>query len=252
MGIVTWDPDFFNETNSQFNATTEATLRLDYLNTTAGVNEYTFLRDDYGDFPTEWGFAVLHITDDLRSGKSVNNVTIQLVTHLKGSNDKNHTTDPLHVAISKPGFPDNKPTPAPKDKEITIAIPATLGAIVVLVIGLCIWNRKTRRIKLGNIMSRSRHGYSGRSERRRLFRNGNKDAVPNGDSGGEIHLDDTMPSRGPEYRDVPERQQRGSDDLDSLAGSPTQDSFQEQGTTGGRNAFRDEMNRQDNERRGDF
>jgi hypothetical protein len=249
MGTVTWDPDFFNKTNSEFNATTEATIRLDYLNTTAGVNEYSFLRDDYGDYPTEWGFAVLPITDDLLSGKSVNNVTIQLLTHLKGSNAKNHSTNPLHVAISRPGFPESKPTPAPKGKEVTIAIPATLGAILVLVVGLCIWNRKTRHIKLGNIMSRARHGYSGRSERRRLFRNGNnKDHVLS--RGGEIQLDETPPAHGPEYRDVPERQHRGSDDLDSLAGSPIQDSFQEQGTTGGRNAFRDEMERQNNERRG--
>jgi hypothetical protein len=38
---------------------------------------------------------------------------------------------------------------------------------------------------------------------------------------------------------------RDSDDLDSLAGSPVVANFHGQGSTGGRNAFRDEMSRQD-------
>lgn len=243
--LVTWDIEYFNTTSKKLtNSSTEVILRLDKLNKTS--NEYVLLKDDFDTFKMEWGYAALAINDDKLLG---DNITIQLVTKEQGSNTKNHSTPALPVAIKPPGYGLEHPTPVPKGKEITIALPVAFGTIALLVVGLCIWNRQTRRIQLGNIMSRSRHGYSGRGERRRMFRSrANKD----GPDAGAIPLDSAPGHDAPVYRDVPDPQRRGSDDLDSLAGSPVQDTFQQQGTTGGRNAFRDEMQRQENERRGGF
>lgn len=144
----------------------------------------------------------------------------------------------LPVVIAKAPFDPMPPSQVPKGQTLVIALPVTFGAIALLVVGLCLWNRKTRRIQLGNVMSRSRRGYTGRRTRNLLNRK---------NDGIQLGAPVSPPV---DYRDIPERPRRDSEALGSLSGSPVRAHFEEQDTTGGRrNAFRDEVGRQERERR---
>lgn len=54
-----------------------------------------------------------------------------------------------------------EPASAPKGAALYIGLPCILGFIALMLIGTCIWNHRTRRIGLGNVMSRSRFGKLG-------------------------------------------------------------------------------------------
>lgn len=172
-------------------------------------------------------------------GYDEHNFTITLQSHKTDHTTTTNVTA-IWVQVARDKNEPNSKTSAPTGQTLTIALPTVFGAIVLLVIGGCLWNRQTRRIAIGNIMSRSRHGYSGRKARR-AFRGKN--------AGIQLDTRDGV-ALGGEYRDVPEPPRRANDDdLGSLAGSPVDASFRQQGTTGGRNAFREEMARQERERR---
>ncbi|KAH6609256.1 hypothetical protein Trco_002602 [Trichoderma cornu-damae] len=241
---ITWDPDYYNKTSFTTNTTYEVTVRLDYLNKTS--NEWAKL-ETYDDdrVPASWGFWPLQVTKDMLKGEKTNNVTITLLVAPQGSKDKNSSIA-IPVAFQNPSLPHNPDPQVPKGHTLSIALPLTFGFIVFVVVGVFMWNRKTRRIELGNIMSRSRHGYNGRKARRNIFRS--KKNV------GSIQLhnaDDHM--SGEDYHDAPIPARRDSEALGSLAGTPIHETFEQQGTTGGhRNAFRDEVARQNQERRGGY
>lgn len=227
--IVTWDPDYYNKTHD--NTTWEVAVRLDYLNKTSNLYEKL---EGFDRVPAAWGFWPFYA--DIKYMKS-HNLTVTLLSNIKGSGEK-HNSTAMPINLEKMPYGEQAKPSAGKS-ELTIALPTVLGAIVLIVIGGCLWNRKTRRINLGSVMGRKR-GYTGRSARRGF--GGRKD---NG-----IQLDTRgVGSPADEYRDAPERPHRGSDDLDSLANSPIDGNFQQQGTNGGRNAFRDEIRRQEAERR---
>lgn len=241
--LVTWDPIFFNKTGeAKKNATAlDITVRLDYRNKndTAWV-----LLKKYEKVPAQFGFFTLPITKELHKYKTTN-VTITLLTSPFGHTNVKEVPHKLPIVIKDPANPEDSKTELPTGIKLAIALPVIFGGIFILLIGVCLWNRKTRRIQLGNIMSRSRDGYSGRRERRQRF--------DNSLNTGGIQLDNgplSPPADG--YRDEPPtRPRRDSDGLGSLAGSPVDGSFEQQGTTGGRNAFRDEMARQHAERHDD-
>ncbi|KAL3958904.1 hypothetical protein ACCO45_007066 [Purpureocillium lilacinum] len=244
---ITWDPDYYNRTSDKLagNSTYEVAVRLEYLNTTS--NEMVLL-DTFERVPAAWGFRAWKVDRSFLKGKRLNNVTIALHASVKGSYEVTNKTAPLPVAITDPDLDHTTPSPVPKGDTLVIALPVVFGTIALLVVGLCIWNRKTRRIDLGNIMSRSRRsrGYDGRSRRRDLFRRG---AAP-----PRITAFSSMLRPCPRRRTLPPagRPRGDSDGLGSLAGSPVDPTFERQGTTGaGRNAFRDEVARQERQRRGD-
>ncbi|KAM5355525.1 hypothetical protein ACJ41O_002171 [Fusarium nematophilum] len=231
---VTWDPDYFNKTKD--NTTYMVFARLDIWNATSEEYEK---EDDFDEVPATFGFWPFKVKGDyLKSkGGADHNISLTLYSNRNNSAEKT-LASVLYLNLAKPSLPDNPEPKVPAGHTLSIALPTVFGSIVLLLVGGCIWNRKTRRIGLGNIMSRSRNGYTGRKTRR-MF-GGRKD---NG-----IQLDTRdMPPPG-EYRDTPSRPRRDSDGLGSLAGSPVDASFAQQGTTGGRNAFRDEMRRQERER----
>lgn len=243
---VTWDPDFYNHTagGSAGNNTLEVAVRLDYLNQSS--NEMLKL-DTFDRVPASWGFWPFKLEDTHLKGNRINNVTITLLSSLKGSNDKTKSVA-LPVALTRPGLDQYTSAGGSTRQNLLIALPVSLGGCALILIGLFLWNRKTRRIQLGNIMSRSRHGYTGRRHRG-LFRKGPKD---NGIQLDAAPLAPDSPPPTDSYRDecdAPGRPRRDSDALGSLAGSPVDPSFERQGTTG-RNAFRDELRRQEDERRG--
>ncbi|KND91145.1 hypothetical protein TOPH_04087, partial [Tolypocladium ophioglossoides CBS 100239] len=246
----TWDPDFYNHTAAAAaaadNTTLEIAVRLDYLNQSS--HEMVKL-DTYDRVPAKWGFWPLKLDDSYLKGYRLNNVTITLLSSPQGSGDKTPSVA-LPVALTRPDLDHITPSGGPTRQTLLIALPVSLGGCALIVIGLFLWNRKTRRIQLGNVMSRSRHGYTGH-QHRRLFR---KPAAAK-DTGIQLDAAPLSPDSPPpadSYRDeydAPERPRRDSHALGSLAGSPVDASFEQQGTTG-RNAFRDEMRRQEDERRG--
>lgn len=226
---ITWDPDFYNTTHD--NTTWEVAVRLEWLNHSS--NAYEWL-DTSSRVPAAWGFWPFHV-DKGKYFKS-KNITVTLLSSVEGSDEKHNSTT-LPLFLSEKPLPKHTDPKTPKGQELTIALPTVFGFIVLMLVGGYLWNRKTRKINIGNIMGRNR-GYSGRSTRR-MF-GGRKD---NG-----IQLDTRH--TGSEYHDAPPtRARRGSDGLDSLANSPVEGSFHQQGTTGGSNAFRDEIRRQELERR---
>ncbi|KAM0516264.1 hypothetical protein ACHAPE_005410 [Trichoderma viride] len=239
---ITWDPDYYNKTNFKTNTTYEITVRLDYLNRTS--NEWVKLETfDDSKVPASWGFWPLKVKKDYLMGEKTNNITITLLSAPKGSNDKNSSIA-LPVLFQKPALPQNSKTELPTGHTLSIALPLAFGCFVFIIVGVFMWNRKTRRIELGNIMGRSRRGYNGRKARRNIFHS-RKDSVP-------LHnADDHL--RDGDYHDAPIAGRRDSEALGSLAGTPINETFEQQGATGGhKNGFRDEMARQNQERRGGF
>lgn len=232
---ITWDPDYFNSTDLQkTNSSYEVSIRLDYFNTTS----LQLIKQEH--FPqsnASWGFYPFYVDNKYLHGYSEHNFTLSLYRQTSDSTQKTNVTA-IWVQLAKKKLPTPQDTPAPTGKTLTIALPTALGCIVVLLIGGCLWNRHTRRISIGNIMGRSRHGYTGRKTRN-MFR---------GKDNG-IQLDTRAAPLADEYRDMPERPRRDSNELGSLANSPVDPSFQHQGTSDGRNAFRDELARQERERR---
>ncbi|OAA73843.1 hypothetical protein ISF_00744 [Cordyceps fumosorosea ARSEF 2679] len=246
---LTWDPEHYA---SKLNESYALTVQVKQQNRT--TNEWVFLSDfEHVQVPAKQGYFPLDVTDALLDGHDTNNITVTLQRRLNatiGDPDDVTAAYPLHVARFK--FPAKAPSRINTPGALAIALPVVFGTILLLVVGLCLWNRKTRRIHLGDIIPRKggRGGYSGRAERRRRMFGG---AAATTDADHDIQLGNGFPDDGPAYRDAPAQQGgRGGrrDSLDSLAESPVHDSFQQQGTTGGRNAFRDEMDRQQHERGG--
>jgi len=250
---VTWDPEYYNNTDIPIpkNGTLEVSLRLDYFNRTRENTEEGELvkLDETERVPAHWGVYPLKIEGKHLKGFRPHNLTITLMTNVQGSADKNKSTA-LNVGVDKHRLPDPELSHGPNNRDLIIALPVVGGVIVFLLIGICLWNRKTRRIQLGNVMSRSRHGYTGRATRKLFNRSGGaggRGAAGLKDDG--IHLETRDPVF--EYRDhVPPPGIRRDSDLGSLAGSPVTPDFDHQTRApGGGNAFRDELRRQDDERR---
>lgn len=251
--IVTWDPAYFsqNSTSKRDDKNMTSSLqpiviavRAKYLNSQNNTVEEAFTSPMR--YNASSGFAVFD-AKDLMSGTGNNGtgLNLTLVPYFDNNRDEltKFTLAPILVNVVTPlGRPQNQGgTPLPKGAGLYIGIPVAFGAVILLVCGGCWWNRKTRRIDLGNIVKRSRRGYSGRKERRRMF-----DATRPEDGGIQLHDNDNdfdahdHGFSAPAYRDAPDQS------------SPVDGSFQQQGTTGGRNAFRDEVARQNEERRHDL
>ncbi|TPX09318.1 uncharacterized protein E0L32_009510 [Thyridium curvatum] len=264
---VTWDPKFFNGTN------TTVVVTGSYINDTTGaILSQAFSSDKMA---AGWGFYAWSVDKAIMQGGNPTNVTLVINALSPGSQAMNPFAGPT-VRVANPEPYRQPPPKAPTGPALYIGLPTILGFVALCLIGTCIWNRKTRRISLGNIMSRSRHGYgAGKSRAQRLGlrsnrKNNNKDQsihlmereVGNGNgSGGPRYRDEDMHAA-PAQHDDWDLPRRDSDALGSLAGTPTEDrhmDFRRPGAgaaaaapqipaqnTG--NAFRDEMNRQQRER----
>jgi hypothetical protein len=188
------------------------------------------------------GFYAWTIDKAWLKGQSWNNVTLYLYPSNPAANEPQSFTGPTVMVTNRPAQYYRQPkTPAPKGQTLYIALPTVFGAILLLVCGTHLWNRKNRQIGLGNVMGR-RKGYgTGKSRAQRLgLRKNKKD--------GGIQLREQELTAGGQYRDVPENRNTSrtagharadSDALGSLAGSPTEERT---------NYFRDEMRRQEQSR----
>jgi hypothetical protein len=253
-----------------------------YNTTTGLITQQAFASPN--NLQAGWGFWAWTVDPALLNGRGDGvNVTITIASLTPGS-----AMAPLLgpvVLVADPPAYHQPATQVPQGPALYIGLPTILGFVLLMAVGTYIWNRKSRRIGLGNIMSRSRHGYAvgmSRSQRVRLG-GGRKDRLK--EQG--IHL---MEREVPhQYRDAPEPTPRGpdstgwlqevpgrkgprgadlrvdvshsgvprrdSDALGSLAGTPTEERSMDFGRRppAGNNAFRAELERQDMDRqRGGF
>lgn len=236
---MTWDPDFYNSSAvTASNTTVEVALRIEYFNTTDHADEWVKL-ETHNRVPAAWGFTPFKVEDKHRKGHKTNDVRIQLQRYTMGSDEITNSTEFLPFFIEEPAWSDKDTSPEPSHRDLMIALPVALGSVFFIVLGVCLWNRKTRKISLSGL---GRTGYTGRRSRK-------EQGIPLQDSFRRDESPDV-----PDYRDYelePPVAGRRDSDLGSLAGSPTTavgDSWQQERAAGG-NSFRDEIARQNDERK---
>lgn len=260
---VTWDTSIFNSTN------TTVILEGSYINATTGeVASQAFASDK---ITAGWSYYAWAVDGKLLQGKGAANITLFLnALDADGNTTAKSYAGPM-VLVTKPATYHQPPPKMPTGAALYIGLPTVLGFCVLMIFGVCLWNRQARKISVGNIMSRSRHGYGIAKGRAR--RMGRRDRKPD-----HIRLMDQLPED-QHYRDEPRsypapgagsgdddgwgqqhvyhRQQnneflghaRGdSDALGSLAGTPTSANFPAAEPPQRGNAFRDELERQQRER----
>ncbi|KAK7459758.1 hypothetical protein Landi51_00007 [Colletotrichum acutatum] len=262
--LVTWDPTVLikgNKTN------VNVKIQGKSVNGTT-VGDIVLNADTDTTNPASYGYYAWTVSSSLiPSGQD--NATIELLMSYTIDGTAQDAIMGPQVLVAK--RPEWHPEAAkmPKGAELYIALPTVFGFIIICVIGGCIWNRRTRKIGLGNIMSRSRHGYGvGKSRAQRLGAKVRQSVFHGGrkDRGIQLRQREISPD-GYVYRDepLPDQQQRqhtgglntnggglgharrDSDALGSLAGSPVSATFPHHEPQGG-NAFREEMRRQERER----
>lgn len=204
-----------------------------------------------------------------KPGKPAVNITLRIASLPLGAS-VTWIPGPTVVVTPSPS-PEPTKSPVPQGEALYIALPTVLGFVALMIVGTCIWNRKHRKIGLGNIMGRGRGGYGvGKSRRQRIFGKGVKKeqaiglmerdgaAAVSAREGAYRDEDDewkTVPGRGRarvRADDVElDRPRRDSDALGSLVGTPTRGNFdfsrpgESDNNMGGSNVFRAEMERQE-------
>ncbi|KAK0631957.1 hypothetical protein B0T14DRAFT_490407 [Immersiella caudata] len=253
---VTWDPSFFKSSNT--------TIRV--------VGFYNESEEAFSSdlISAGWGFYQWRVESDLYKipGKDAVNITLRIASLPLGAT-VSWVPGPTVVVTPSPS-PEPTKSPVPKGEALYIALPTVLGFVVLMVIGTCIWNRKHRKINLGNVMGRGRGGYGvGKSRRQRVFGKGahkeqsiglmeRDGAVASAREGAYRDNDDDewkseVPGRGRTRvrADEIDRPRRDSDALGSLAGTPTRNNFdfsrpgESDNSRNGSNVFRAEMDRQE-------
>ncbi|KAL7620199.1 hypothetical protein AAE478_009192 [Parahypoxylon ruwenzoriense] len=237
-----WDTSYFKTPN------TTILVQGNYINETTG--EVTDQAFESPKTAASWGFWSYKIEASLMKFQPGKNITLQLAT-LPTSGDSEIIKGPKVLITNYPG-PQPEQGKAPTPAALIIALPTVFGFIALCVIGTCLWNKRARQIGIGNIMSRSRHGYGvGKSSRSRMGF-GKKKA----NERIQLMEREVEADGGEVYRDMPDIPRRDSDALGSLAGTPTEERRMDFYGPGGRedrsatdrNLFRDELRRQNNER----
>ncbi|KAI9824624.1 MAG: hypothetical protein M1832_001714 [Thelocarpon impressellum] len=246
---VTWDPKAFGKKST-------VVVALNYVDSEGGGSQAW----QSPKTENEFGFVAVTMADDWRSDKARNNLTFSLVALDPDAEGRAKNIAGMFVSLVKKPvkhLPSSPPTPPPKKLALMVGLPVALGAVVLIVCGLFVAMRKTRRVGLGNVMGR-RRGYGVGKSRRQRVRSGKKGggAIRLGEDGAALPVDaefEDEPSRGVELAQrpaggdtAPARHGR-DDDLGSLVGSPTDEDFGDDERPGGnsrKNAFRDEVERQ--------
>ncbi|KAH7018526.1 uncharacterized protein B0I36DRAFT_368541 [Microdochium trichocladiopsis] len=268
----TWDPEYFTP-----NASVIVAARY-YNESTGEIGDEAFRSPK--NLGTR-GFWAYPIDSSLLRSPLISSQTIivQIITDKAGLATRQDSPDSANnltiagpiVSITKESGPvAEQHFNMPTGPALYIGLPAIGGFILICVIGVCLWNRKHRKINLGNIMSRSRHGYgAGKSARSRLRMGTSRKFKEHIQLREREIMQQQSASRSPAgppspyYRDVspplpspgrPRRDYNDDEDLGSLVGTPVEErkmnfdggKAQTGGSSG--NVFRDEMRRQNTER----
>jgi len=263
---ITWNPDYFNGKN------TTVVVTGSYFNITTGsITTQAFQSPKLA---AGWSFYAWAVDNSLLQGGSAVNISLTMAALSIGNQAMEPLQGPI-VTVANPEPYRQPPAQIPQGAALYIGLPVIGGFVALMLIGTCIWNRKTRKIALGNIMSRSRHGYGvsksrvqrmakgsmrRRQERKEAIKLMEREVAP------EDRYRDAPTTRDADYGEweqhVPGRDRqphldfelglprRDSDALGSLAGTPTEDRHMDfsRPRPGNGNAFRDELARQDKER----
>ena len=244
---VTWDPAAF-----AMNST--VVVALNYVDNEGGGSQA------WQSAKTQNNFGFVSVTMDAAwlNGNPTNNLSFSLI-QLDTTADARPNTLPGPTVMLGPKpakhLAPGPPTPPPNKLGLLVGLPVSLGAVVLMLCGLCVLMRKTRKIGLGNVMGR-RKGYGAAKSRRQRTRTARKSgAIRLGEDDGR-----RTPVVGAGFEDEPTRgvelsSRRGGlpgpalgpardTSLGSLAGSPTEEDFGDDERAGRSNAFRDEIERQ--------
>ncbi|KAI5859561.1 hypothetical protein GGS23DRAFT_313162 [Durotheca rogersii] len=206
-----WDATYFKIPN------TTILVQGNYLNETTG--EVTDQAFESPKTAASWGFWSYRIEESLMKFQSSKNITLQLATLTLDGTQSEIIPGPRVLVTHYPGPKPDLGKPADQ-LALMIALPTVFGFILLCVVGTCIWNKKTRRIDIGNIMSRNRNGYGvGKSAGTRMGLGKKQKAHER----IQLMEREVRADGGEVYRDMPELERRDSDALGSLAGTPIED-----------------------------
>lgn len=244
-----------------------------YINATTGETGDEVFTSDV--IKTKWSYYAWKPNKGYLSHGTGQGVNISLTLNALSADDDDevtHTyTGPTVLVTKAPAYQQPAPT-VPSGAALYIALPTVFGFCMVMIFGVCLWNRKTRKIGLGNVMSRSRHEY-GRAKNRAKRITTSMKGGPGGARKKRVEANIRLMKNLPQdqiYRDEPAAKQvdgrrdyqydgdeqevkmagngssrghvrRDSEGLGSLAGSPTSEHFPRQQNG---NVFREEMERQ--------
>ncbi|PSR88477.1 hypothetical protein BD289DRAFT_432125 [Coniella lustricola] len=264
--FVTWDSSVLNST--------EVTIKGTYLNSTTGeAGDDAFTSDPIRNTWSYYAWTPGNGYLSKGNGKAVN---VTLTINALDADGETVTTTypgPTVLVTKRPTYHQAAPS-LPTGAALYIGLPVVFGFCLIMICGVCMWNRHTRRIDVATLVSRSRRGYRGAKDRaKRMTTSGRKQRRLQ----HNIRLLDNVPEN-QMYRDEPRKLnnntslrgdydydadardikmgsgggvrahvRRDSDGLGSLAGTPTSEHFPRQQQQGG-NAFREEMERQRRER----
>ena len=196
------------------------------------------------------GFWTCNIESHFMDDKTGSNITLSMSRLASGGNETEvEAIEGPKIFVAKPPKTPHQQGSADKP-ALYIGLPTIFGFIILCLVGTCLWNRRTRRITIGNVMSRTRNGggVGGFPLGKRARANKQRKADERiqlmerelAAEGGGVYRDDVSP---------PSIPRRDSDALGSLAGTPTEDRRMDfdSGATG-KNRFRDELKRQNDER----
>lgn len=234
-------------------------LKGTYINSTTGIAGDDAFKSD--DIRASWSYYAWTPSRSYLSkgnGKAVN-VTLTLdALASDGETVTKSYAGPTVLVTKAPTYHQASPT-MPSGAALYIGLPVIFGFCLIMICGVCMWNRKTRKISVGNIMSRGRRGYGvAKSRAKRMTMHGRKkkQAIRMMDNLPEDQIYRDEPGRFDGHRDYQYDEdardvglgiahghaRRASDGLGSLAGTPTSEHFPNG------NAFREEMERQRRER----
>ncbi|KAI4600951.1 hypothetical protein KJ359_013114 [Pestalotiopsis sp. 9143b] len=255
---------YFVWDSSYFTANTTVQIQGNYFNQTTGETTTQAFQSDK--MVASWGFWALTVDSSLMLGKSSGqNISVQITAlNTTTSTSSKSYKGPTVLVTNTPTY--HAPAAKlPSGAALYIGLPVIFGFVALCLIGTCIWNKKQRRITLGNVMSRTRFGHGlgskprgGLTKRQKEQKAAERVVLMEREieaSGGQVYRDEPahQEANHQRYSDVP---RRDSDALGSLAGTPVEDRrmhFDRPGTGDGhteaeRNYFRDEMRRQDRDR----
>lgn len=148
-----------------------------------------------------WSFYAWDVTAALLAnapaGASAVNISLSMAALGAGWAEATIYPGPM-VEVANPEPYRQPPAKVPTGPALYIALPTVLAFVVIMLFGTCLWNRKKRRIGLGNVMSRTRDGYGiGKSRVQRLGGRGRTTQ-----RSAAVSLRDVPPQQ--VYRDVPD------------------------------------------------
>lgn len=223
--IVIWDPHVF-ETNSN------NTIELGYMNSSNPFFNVSVANAK--------GYILITMQEEWLNKKDSNNIT----TYINSVTDDSHYPPRGKIGPTLTLIKASSPASSAKDPKklgVKVGVPFAMAFLVLVFLLLCLGTKKQRRNAWNKIAGSRSSGYL--ASRSRGQRTGGGIQLQVDDIGGRRFRDEPDRS-GVELQDRDTRRHYSGDgSFGSLGSSPTQEGFGAR-TTGGSNAFRDEISRQ--------